>query len=262
MPGCGAAFGDQAGDDGDQVGVRGGGAGGGFEGAVDRGADPVDVLVGDAVPGGEDQQRDAVGVLAEQVGLAGAGEFGDELFGDGGGVALQQVGFEDADAVGDDLPVAGVRGAVGEQRGGAPAHHRQDRRVGGLGGLPGARVAGPGVGVAEDLQGDVVVGDQPGVDAGGEFDGGERSAVAQPGVVVVRPGGELRAVEGGAGHGAVSWGRRSRTCSVRAIRASRQPSRSRASHSISGVAGSRSSAARILSSSIGGVSGKRLTATA
>lgn len=51
------------------------------------------------------------------------------------------------------------------------------------------------MGVAQQIDGRLVVGDQQGVDTGGDPDRGERAVRAQPPVVAVRIGGEVQAVQ-------------------------------------------------------------------
>lgn len=115
--------------------------------------------------------------------------------GDAGHLGPQDVRFDHGEAVVDGVAVAGVHVAVAEECGRPVAEHRQDGRVGGDGGLPGPGVLGEGVGVAQQIDGRLVVGDQQRVDTGGDPDRGERAVRPQPPVVAVRIGGEVRAVQ-------------------------------------------------------------------
>ncbi len=153
----------------------------------------------------EQQQRQQLGVVVEEVGPASLAELVDEVVGDGLDVTADAGDVEPGQAVRDGLAQPQVHGAVGEQAVGPVRHHRQHRAVQPdapfVECLPAAGVPGEERGVLQHAQRHLVADDQGGVDAGGEFDRSGRSVGAQPVVDLVRVGGERRVVHGASGAG-------------------------------------------------------------
>ncbi|XDO64227.1 hypothetical protein HEP84_56760 [Streptomyces sp. RLB1-33] len=132
----------------------------------------------------EDQQRQDLRVLAEQIRRAERREAIDEGVGAALHIAAQGVRIDEREAVGDRAAQPLVLLAVGEQRVGPVHHHRHDRAVrrdGPVGEVaPAAGVLGEGLRAAQDVQGGVVGGDEGGSDAGCELDRCGRSGRTQP----------------------------------------------------------------------------------
>src|SRR5690606_31882321 len=127
-------------------------------------------------------------------------ELGDEVVRDLFGAAGQPAAVHAGHGVGDGLAQPQVLGAVAEHGVGAVGEERDDGAVGRDEPLvevpPVARVLAEGGVVLEQVQGRGVVGDERGVDSGGEFDGRDGAVVPQVRVVRLGGGGEVRTVQG------------------------------------------------------------------
>ncbi len=159
----------------------------------------------------EQQQRKQLGVVVQQVGPAALAELVDEIGGDRLDVPADAGDVQPVQALGDRLAQPQVHGAVGEQAVGPVRHHRQDGAVQGYAALvevlPAPRVPDEELRALKDAQGGLVPGDQGGVDAGRELDGGGRALGAQLVVDQVRVGREVGAVHRASGGGAGGAGR-------------------------------------------------------
>ncbi len=147
----------------------------------------------------EHEQRQLLGVVAQQVRRTPGTELGDEVAGDLLGAVAQPPGVHPGHAVGDRLAEPQVVGAVGEHAVGPVGQQRGDRTVRSdlalVEGPPAARVLAEGAGVLQQLKGRGVVRDQGRLHPRRQLDRGGGAVVPQEPVVRLRVRGELRSVQ-------------------------------------------------------------------
>lgn len=164
----------------------------------------------------EQQQRQQLGVVAQQVGPAQLAEPVDQVVGDRLHVTPDPRGVEPRQTVHHGLAEPQMHRAVGEQTARPVRHHRQHRAVQAdtalVQGLPAAGVTGEQLRVLQHPQRHLVPDDQRGVHTGGELHRTGRGVFPQPVVDLVRIGGETGVV-----HGASARTRRGRGVSFHQV---------------------------------------------